>query len=169
MIKQLLITAIVAAIVASLVVLIGIRLVGDQSAEFGASGISRYPNSGIAAKYLKVTATPGTATAGSDGGLTIGSGGTEMTKYLCATVSWNPPSVASSGNPLTNATSTSITLTGAVLGDICKATLSSNTSTLAHSLTCNIQIADTAYATYANLSATAIDNVTGTLKACFTH
>lgn len=57
------------AVTAVVVVLVGLKLVGNQSAEsFGAAiGITRYPNSGIAARFLNITATAGTATAGTDG------------------------------------------------------------------------------------------------------
>lgn len=45
-------------------------------------------------------------------------GGTQVTKFSCATATWNPGSVATS--TITNATSTDVPLAGAVVGDICQ-------------------------------------------------
>lgn len=76
--KQHLLSAAVAALVASVVVFIGSGLVGNQSVpttDFGASGFNRFPNSGVVAKFLNITATPGTVTsAGTDGSITASGG-----------------------------------------------------------------------------------------------
>lgn len=76
-------TVIVAALVASLitvgVLVIGTKLVGNQSADgqsleqmLGAAvGITRFPNSGIAARCLNITTSAGTATACTDGTVTL--------------------------------------------------------------------------------------------------
>lgn len=65
--KILAISAVISAVVAFGV---GSWLVSNQPEpidQFGASGITRFPNSGIAAKWLKIIGSPSTATSGEDG------------------------------------------------------------------------------------------------------
>lgn len=70
--KQVLVTAAVAAAVSALVFLVGFRLVGNQSVDsLGAVGLTRFPNSGIAARALQITTTPGTVTSFTDGTLSV--------------------------------------------------------------------------------------------------
>ena len=141
------------------------RLVGNQSADnaLGAVlGITRYPNSGIAARYLKVSTTAGTASAGTDGTFSIG-GGTEIDLYKCATATWNPGSIATS--TLAAATSTDIALSGAVLGDLCIGSLNSATTTAAQ-VTCAVTATGTTTIQLVNLSETAVDYATGTARTC---
>ena len=100
--------------------------------------------------------------------LTVG-GGTAVTKRSCATATWNPGSVASSGAASgLYVTSTDIALPGTVAGDLCVASLSSATSS---GLSTDCTITGTATATIAlyNISGSAIDPATGTAKVCYTH
>ena len=81
-------------------------LVGNQSA-FGGTGITRFPNSGQAMRYLTLTATPGTVTSGTDGQLTataISNSGT-FTQAGAMNISGGTITVASS-SPLTNTQAT---------------------------------------------------------------
>ena len=160
---------VVVAVITSVVVLgiaiVGARLVGNQSADgaLGASGgITRYPNGGIAARYLKLTTSAGTASAGTDGTFSVG-GGTEIDLYNCATATWNPGSIATS--TLAAATSTDIALSGAVLGDVCIASLTSATTTAAQ-LTCAVTATGTSTIQLVNISETAVDYATGTARTC---
>ena len=171
--KHTIITAICAAFVAAVVVFTGLTLVGNQSVgetvqQFGAAlGITRYPNSGLAARYLKITTTAGTATAGTDGSFSIG-GGTEITGYKCVTATWNPGSLASSSIDGISATSTDIALTGAVAGDLCDASLTSATSSSAL-VNCTISGTATGTIQLLNIGSAALDLATGTAKVCYTH
>lgn len=113
----------------------------------------------------------GNATASfveADGGFQITTSGTLVTGYKCATSTWNPGSltVATGTSP---ATTTDIALSGAALGDICTASLSSATTTDA-SIECNIAQAATATIQLSNIGRNnALDYATGTAKVCFTH
>jgi len=86
----------------------------------------------------------------------------------CATSSWNPGSIASSSIDGLHTTSTDIHFTGAVMGDTCKASLSSATSSAA-SVSCGVSGTATATLVLANLGASALDVVTGTARVCITH
>ena len=102
-------------------------------------------------------------------GLVIGNRGTALSKVYCATATWNPGSVASSGATQGGyVTSTDIALAGAVMGDTCSASLSSATSS---GLSTDCTVTNTATATIAlyNISSGAIDPATGTAKVCYTH
>lgn len=142
-------------------------LVGGQSVhDVAGAGITRYPNSGIVARYLKVsTATP--QTAGTDGTFSIG-GGTEIQKYACSSVTWNPGSLTTS--TITNATSVDLAVSGVVLGDLCHASLDSATST-SLGVGCSIAANGTGTITLSNRGFTnaAIDAATGTAKFCYWH
>lgn len=163
------IKTIVVAIITSVVVLgvaiVGARLVGNQSADvLGASGgITRYPNGGIAARYLKVTTSANTASAGTDGTFSIG-GGTEIDLFKCATATWNPGNLEAASSTISS-TSTAITVSGATTGDPCVASLTSATSTLM-AVSCHITGSDTATVEIQNLRETAHDAPSGTAKAC---
>lgn len=85
-----------------------------------------------------------------------------MRGVTCNTASWNPASIGST----TSSVSSTITLTGAELGDLCLASLSSATSTQAV-LSCNIWAANTAQIQLDNNSATALDVPTGTARVCY--
>lgn len=101
--------------------------------------------------------------------LTIGTGGTPTTKILCATTTWNPGSVASSGNPtILSATSTSFNVSGSVVGDTCSASLSSATST-SFDVGCNVPSNGSGTVFLYNDGAAAIDPATGTAKFCYSH
>lgn len=98
--------------------------------------------------------------------VTIGSG-TAVTKYSCATATWNPPAIGTSSVALA-ATSTDIALSGSVVGDTCSASLSSATSSDAR-LGCVIAANATATLQVQNLGSASLDLATGTAKVCYTH
>lgn len=96
--------------------------------------------------------------------LTIGSGGTAISNRICGSnTAYNPASLAN------NATTTQdVTVTGAVAGDTCHASLSSATTSQAFLIGCNVWAAGSTTVTIHNLGGT-IDYATGTLKVCTTH
>ena len=138
-------------------------LVGNQSADsFGASGgLTRLPNGGMAMRYLKVTTSANTATAGTDGALNIGAG-TDINKYLCGTnTTFNPASITSSTDSYAT---TSVTVAGAAIGDVVLVTLSTASSSDIWSVDGKIT---TAGQVNVMLTANATINMTTTtVKAC---
>lgn len=120
--KNYIFTGIAAFVGAILAVVIGFLLVGNQQSAdiLGASGITRMPNSGMAMKFLVLSATPGTATAVGDGILTASGLGT-FTGGLTATGGFTTDRIlfGSTGKttvPTSTATST-LTLTAAQVCD----------------------------------------------------
>lgn len=107
------------------------------------------------------------------GAVTYSSGLTlfgETTLGNCTTASWNPGSVASSGNIIVglNVTSTNVTgVTGAAIGDVCFATLSSDTSSVPHTLSCTFGSNTSSTVVLQNHDTAALDITTGTLKVCY--
>lgn len=114
---------------------------------------------------LELSGTLTSAGIVNSGTMTVG-GGTAISKYSCTTASWNPGSVATS--TITNSTSSDIALSGAVVTDICGASLSSATSS-AIRVGCAITGAATATISITNLGTTnaAIDLATGTAEVCY--
>lgn len=104
---------------------VGLMLVGNQSAQtFGAAlGITRYPNSGIAARFIAISTTAGTATAGTDGSLSVGGGSSITVLQKCTSFTYNPSTFSSS----TDATTT-VAIAGPVVGDTLVATFATTTS-----------------------------------------
>lgn len=140
-----------------------------QGADFVLTG-----SQGGGVNNFKTAAYPGgteTTRINSNGSTTISSlaigGGTVINNYSCASVTWNPGSVATA-TPSAAETSTDIALTGAVLGDTCTGSLSSATTTGAQ-IGCAITGTATATVSVFNISGSALDLATGTAKACFTH
>lgn len=101
------------------------------------------------------------------GGLTIGSSGTAVTNYKCASATWDPPSLGTS-TVAGAATSTDIALSGAALGDECAAGLTSATSTFAR-VNCVISATGTSTIQLLNASTGALDLGSGTAEVCYTH
>jgi len=95
-----------------------------------------------------------------DGGLSIGVNGSLIAKHITATASYNPPSLADGV-----VATTTVTLTGAVAGDICLAGFTLYGTTGGINVTCQISAADTALVTMDNESGVTRDNATGTLRA----
>lgn len=93
----------------------------------------------------------------------------EITLGNCGSITWNPGSVASSGNSIvgTHSTSTQVSVPGAALGDVCLTSLSSATSSGKYQLGCYLDQAATATVTLVNSNGAAIDFATGTLKVCY--
>lgn len=107
-----------------------------------------------------------TGSVTNSGAATIG-GGTSISKYQCAMATWNPPSLATS-TPNGAATSTDIALSGAVLGDLCVASLTTAT-TSAVSVNCNISATGTSTIRVINTSLGNVDLDSGTAKVCYIH
>ncbi len=101
---------IVAFVAALLAFVIGSRLVGNQSA-LGATGQNRYPNSGIAAKFLAALFSPATSTVPTDGSLTV-DGPTNITDLVYGDLNGALPAVS-----VASAHNTSGTLTAAQVCD----------------------------------------------------
>lgn len=100
--------------------------------------------------------------------------GASVLEWSCSTDTYNPPSLASSGNvglAATNSTSTQLTVTGAAVGDICFAGLDSATNTPsvqeAFGINCLIKAAASGTVTFTNFSSSSIDFATGTLRVCY--
>lgn len=91
-----------------------------------------------------------------DDALIIG-GGTKIAKYLSTTATWNPGSVAAAGQ-----TSTTVTLTGAALGDVALCSFSLDLQLL--QLTANVSAANTITCVLQNGTAGPIDLASGTLR-----
>ncbi len=116
----------------------------------------------VATSTLDVT---GLTTA--TGGILIGSGGTAISNYKCATSTWDPGSLGTSTVALA-ATSTDIAISGAVMGDTCSGSLTSATTSAA-SVNCSITGTATATIRVINLADAALDLGSGTAKVCYTH
>ncbi len=94
-----------------------------------------------------------------DGGMTIGSGGTKITKHLSSTDTWDPASTASGA-----AASTTLTVTGAALGDVVSAGFS---LALPDGVTISgsVSAPSTVRLTLGNLSGGPVDLSSGTIRA----
>ncbi|MEZ4530554.1 MAG: hypothetical protein R2855_05935 [Thermomicrobiales bacterium] len=94
-----------------------------------------------------------------DGGVTIGSGGTRITKHLSATTSWDPLSTASG-----TAASSTVTVTGAALGDVVSVGFS---QALPDGVTISgsVSATNTVKVTLGNLSGSPVDLAPGTIRA----
>jgi hypothetical protein len=96
-------------------------------------------------------------TAGS--GVVIGSSGAQISRFLSATTTWDPPSIATGA-----ATTTTITVTNSALGDTASASFSlalPDNVTIAAS----VSAANTIKVTITNLSGGTVDLASGTLRA----
>ncbi|MFN3650102.1 MAG: hypothetical protein ACK47B_11030 [Armatimonadota bacterium] len=89
--------------------------------------------------------------------LVIG-GGTPIAKYLSATKVWDPPSIADGA-----ITSTTVTVTGAAVGDLAVAGLTTLTAGLAL-LSAHVTAADTVTVVLLNKTGGALDVASGTLR-----
>lgn len=95
--------------------------------------------------------------------VTIGSSGTAISGYKCATASWNPGAVTP-----TSTAETSVTVSGAALGDIALASISLSQQSL--DLTAFATTTDTIYVRLSQPDTdlvTAVDIATTTLEACY--
>ena len=106
------------------------------------------------------------ATATFSGATVLGSSGTAISNYKCATGTWDPGSIGTS--TLLFTTSTDIALTGAVMGDTCKGSFST-TTTNGIKVECGITGTATGTLFLTNWSAAAINLGSGTAKVCYTH
>jgi hypothetical protein len=91
--------------------------------------------------------------------------GATLLEHGCNTATWNPPSLGTSSVTLA-ATSTDIVLTGAALGDICVASLTTATTTAA-GINCTITQNATATIRAVNYGTTALDLDSGTARVCY--
>lgn len=93
-----------------------------------------------------------------DGGLSIGLNGALISKHLTGTASWNPPSLTDG-----SVATTTVTVTGASVGNNCNVGFSTNGVIGGINTGCQISAANTALITYDNESGVTQDNATGTL------
>src|SRR3990167_216617 len=151
-------------------VILGYWLVGNSADSFGAIGKNRYPNSGIAARSLKISASPSTATL-TDETLTapniqVDSGST-ITEHSCATKSFDPASFSSS-----TVASTTLALTGTAVGDIVVASFDSATTTQEWYVKANVMGAASTTVEWIAVPGTSSWNAglnitTSTLRVCY--
>ena len=146
------------------------EVAGDNALEVeNNSGTDQFVIYGSGGILISGTSTNSGATA-QTGALTIGSGGTAISAYKCASVSWDPPAFSS-----TTVASTSIVLSGSALGDIHWATFDAATSSVEWYVTANIGPAGSStIALHANESAAAggafnagLNLTTSTIQACY--
>lgn len=104
----------------------------------------------------------GTTVISGSGTLTIGSGGTTISKYLCGTATWNPTAVTSSS---LSYTTTTVTVTGAAVGDVVIVSLGTSTSSESLVLTGQVSAASTVLMRLRAVAAD-VDLTTTTVKAC---
>lgn len=97
-------------------------------------------------------------------GFKVGVAGDLVRELNCDTASWNPASIATSTLDGGAYATTSVTLTGAAIGDLCLASFSVTSTAAAFS--CDIVEANTAVVKLANVGTVALDMATGTLKTC---
>ncbi len=69
--KLAIISAVISAVIASLFLFVSYWLVGNPADNLGAAGITRFPNSGMAVRYITATSTPNKVTSGTDGYLQV--------------------------------------------------------------------------------------------------
>lgn len=117
----------------------------------------------VAANFT-VTGTTALAGLTNSSTMTVG-GGTAITEHACATATWNPASIATS--TLAAVTSTTITLTGAAMGDTCEGALSSATTTDII-VSCGVTGTASGSIFLTNVGASAVDLATGTARVCYT-
>lgn len=93
------------------------------------------------------------------GGVAIGSGGAPIAKSLTNTATWDPGNMAADGS----VASTTLTVTGAAVGDVAHASL----STIGANdvlITAHVQAADTVRVVLQNKTGGALDIASGTLR-----
>lgn len=96
------------------------------------------------------------------GSLTLDTGST-INEHNCGTnTAYDPPSLANLAT-----TTKDVAVTGAAVGDLCIASLSSATGTEPYVLSCNITGSATATVSILNTSGLTVNNPTGTLRACY--
>lgn len=98
------------------------------------------------------------------GPLKVGTNGGTITTILTGTATYNPPSLADGA-----IATTTITVTGATVGDNCNVGFSTFGTTGGINLGCQVSATNTALVTMDNESGVTQDNATGTLKAVVTH
>lgn len=100
-------------------------------------------------------------------GLSIGDGGTTMASFKCATASYNPP-VLGAVTSATSTATTTVTVSGATVGSLCDASLTTATGSVPFAVDCSVIAANTVQATFWNGNTATLDMATGTLRACVT-
>ncbi len=149
------------------VALLGLGLLGFVKANnpLGATGQTHYQIESFLRGLTFGTTRQGTL--GSDGSLVIGSG-TTISKFKCATATWDPPTLGTSSVTL-SATTTDIALSGAVAGDLCIGSLTTATTSAA-GIGCVITASGTSTIRAINYGAVASLNLdSGTAKVCYVH
>ncbi len=147
-------------------------LVGNTSHIFGAQVQNDlfYFTGGIKVGNSSQYAIDSSGNVTTSGKLTLGASGTALSTIKCATATYDPGSLAAyvSSTVATSVTSTDIALPGAVMGDICIASLTSSTSSSA-SVGCIISGTATSTLTLQNKGGSALDLASGTAKVCYIH
>lgn len=132
------------------------KVVSEQAANLGATNYNRPISfdAGILVNNREVL--------NSSGDLIIGSGGTEINKYLCGTnTTFNPAAITSSTDSYAT---TSVTVSGAAIGDVVLVTLA--TSTSADLWTVTGKVTTAGQVNVILTSAGALNLATTTVKAC---
>lgn len=169
--KKLIALVIVAVLVASFA---GSLLGAKVQQSLGAEGDTNYTNvvaSGYitAGSYMTATTELNVAGIRNSSGTVIGSG-TTIAKYNCVSATVNFPSVASSGNAFSanreNATSVAFNGGGFVVGKPTIASLTSDTSTVAHQIFADVYSTASSSLWLVNLDGSALDLATGTASVC---
>lgn len=93
------------------------------------------------------------------GGLMIGNGGSKISRFLSATASWDPSSI-----PTGSGTTTTLTVTGAALGDTVNVGFNQPVPGLV-TLSGAVTSSDTVTVTLLNMSGAPVDLASGTLRA----
>lgn len=92
--------------------------------------------------------------------------GTTFGELNCATATWNPDPIATSTTDGAASVATDIALSGAAMGDMCWASLTSATSPAAD-VRCNITGTATSTIILYNIGNTTLDVATGTARVCY--
>lgn len=189
MTKQLLYSALIAAIVAVVVSFVGLRLVSNPAWSLGTLGFNRFPSSGVSARYFNTNPTSSVAVA--DGSLiitgatslntlnvtstvTFGSGVTfngEITLGNCGTTEYTIEALSPVWSTIgKSVATTSVTVSGVAFGDVVSVSSNSTTSPLsAYGITivgnASSGVVTVGFHNMANVSSTAI--TTSTIKACY--
>jgi hypothetical protein len=160
---------------------VGLTLVGNQSAASLGAGITantitRYPNSGIAARFLRVSTVMPTSTQ-TDGSFQLGTGGLNSQVNVVGTASATVGQFVlggiSVGSATSSATSTiTIPVAGLAVGDPCSAGLTTAPLTafgIDPSITTSTANVATATVTFWNGVNSTITVATGTLRVKCDH
>lgn len=159
-----------------LAIVISLVAIGSASQTFGVAptgaGITNFTKldalQGYFVNGVAVLNASGTFTSingiNTTGTVTIGTSGTAINKYLCATKSFAPGTL----NYVTGA-STTVSVSGVVAGDELIASFDSTTSTNAWHVFANVTGNGTTTAVFESIASTSVTLTTSTVKVCMIH